>query len=274
MTTPTTHPEELLDARLDGRLSEAESAELDRHLAECERCRRRLEALRAVRGMLREALPDEAPPAGLEAAIAAALDQEDASAPATPRRRAAPRWLLPLAAALVVGVGAVVLWLGRTPPAPPPGIVDDAFAAYAGLATGELPEAVRASGAGLVEARWKADGEIDFPARVFDLKAMGIDLAGGDASNLGGHPAARTVYAGGGVRYVCWMLVGSLAELTPQAEVRRHGDFEFRIYRRGTTTLVFWQEGEVLCAFAGSGDPESVIALAFAKAMAPASGRT
>ena len=275
MTTPTTHPEELLDARLDGRLSDPERAELERHLAGCARCRRRLEALAEARRVVREELPDEAPAADLEARILAALDREDAGAPASgpaPARRSGPGWMLPLAAVLVIGVVAAAIWLGRSRPSPP-GMVDDAFTAYAGLAAGELPRELRATEADVVAARWRAGG-IGFPARVFDLGGMGIDLAGGDASELGGHPAARTVYAGGGGRFVCWMLVGSLAELPPPAEIRHHGDFEFHVYRRGTTTLVFWQEGRILCAFAGGGDPESVIALAFAKAMAPPAGRT
>jgi anti-sigma factor RsiW len=281
MTTPTTHPEELLDARLDGRLSDAERAELERHLAGCPRCRRRLEALAEARRLLRRELPDEAPPAGLEARVLAVLDREDAgasgSAPAPvaderAARRAGTGWLLPLAAVLVVGVVAAALWLGRGAPSGP-GLVDDAFTAYAGLAAGELPQELRASDPGVVAARWRAGG-IAFPARVFDLGGMGIDLAGGDASRLGGHPAARTVYAGGGGRFVCWMLRAGWAGLPPPAEIRHHGDFDFHVYRRGTTTLVLWQEGPILCAFAGAGDPESVIALAFAKAMAPPAGRT
>jgi hypothetical protein len=53
--------------------------------------------------------------------------------------------------------------------------------------------------------------------------------------------------------------------------LRSHRGFDFSIPRRGGRTVVLWREGDVVCALAARGDPESVVALAFAKAMAPAS---
>jgi hypothetical protein len=41
----------------------------------------------------------------------------------------------------------------------------------------------------------------------------------------------------------------------------------FLIYRRGALTLVFWQEGDVICVLASDIAPEAAVALAFAKAV-------
>ena len=60
MTNPM-HPEELISASLTGDLSDAERADLDRHLAGCARCRDLLSAMTADRqllaGLRRESAP-------------------------------------------------------------------------------------------------------------------------------------------------------------------------------------------------------------------------
>ncbi len=48
----------MLSARLDGTLSKKESRELEKHLAECEDCRKYLQLLETVKDGLREELPD------------------------------------------------------------------------------------------------------------------------------------------------------------------------------------------------------------------------
>ena len=45
------------------------------------------------------------------------------------------------------------------------------------------------------------------------------------------------------------------------------GGIRFRIYRSGGVTLVFWQEGSVVCVLAADGDPEQAIQRAYAKAV-------
>ncbi|HSM12694.1 MAG TPA: hypothetical protein VLA66_01380, partial [Thermoanaerobaculia bacterium] len=87
-------------------------------------------------------------------------------------------------------------------------------------------------------------------------------------------PAARSVYAGPMGRIVCWMFRAGEEDLPPPVEVRSERGFLFRVYRRGETTLVVWREGEVLCALAAAADPETVLGLAVAKAMAPPASGT
>jgi hypothetical protein len=104
------HVQERLSAYLDGELSTGDHAQVDAHLAGCEACARRLEALRAVDGAHRE-LPVRAPAGYFEAF------------PARLRRRLKPvpyehSWRLPTwtwavaAAALLAVVAPLVL---RTP---------------------------------------------------------------------------------------------------------------------------------------------------------------
>lgn len=298
MTTQSEHPSERLDAWLDGRLAPDEHRELDEHFAVCERCRTVRDVLLASRTALRTAVGDVATPVGLKQRIRDALDREDAleaadapESPAAvpaelpaaarpardtvarfPEPREPARWrrrmILPLAAA-VAAVLVTILWLwggaghGSDP-------VDAAFAEYRAIGTAELPATLRAADPQQVETRWQQAG-IRFAARVLDLGAMGIEVVGGDATRLAGQLAARSVYRGDAGTFLCWMFEGSTASMPPPAERRTDGGIDFLIYRQGDTTVVLWQEGELVCAFAGAGDPEAVIALAFAKAMVPRS---
>jgi len=300
------HVDDRLDDWLDGRLDDAGRREVEDHLGGCAECRGLRDALVAARAALRSALADVEPPAALAARIDAALDREDrrlraadrqpsarepgtvppsppgppappppaSEAPPAPpepptrQRRPQPaRVLLPLAAALALAV--IGLWLLAGPRPDAGDAVEAAFEQYASLAeSAALPSELAVVDAGELERRWRR-ADLDFPARVLDLSAMGIALAGGDVTRLAGAPAARALYRGDGILVACWMFRGEEEALSPPAAMRAHGGFEFRVYRRGAATLVVWREGAVLCALAGSGDPERVVALAFAKAMAP-----
>lgn len=270
MIAPPDHPEARLDAWLDGRLDATERRELEEHLASCARCRDQLAALEAVRSAVRDGLEQPPPPPGLEVRILDRLDREDAErrppTAAAPRWPAAGRWL-PIAAALAVAT--LLFFLLRGAPEPEPAdLVAAATRAHAELGA-SLPEGLAVADAAAVEARWRAGG-VDFPARVLDLGAMGIALAGGDVAALDGRAAARTVYRGDGGWLVCLMFRGAVDALPAADEVRARDGFRFHVFRRDGRTLVFWQEGAVVCALVGEGDSETVLGLAVAKAMAPA----
>jgi hypothetical protein len=63
------------------------------------------------------------------------------------------------------------------------------------------------------------------------------------------------------------MYEGHLASLPQPDDVRDHDGIRFQVYREGKLTLVFWQEGEVVCVLASDAEAESVIQLAYAKAV-------
>jgi anti-sigma factor RsiW len=108
MTQENGHPTVALQELLDERLAGSQRAEVESHVAECDRCRRELEVLRWTRQTLRDAATAEPLPATLEHELQGALDREDAGAgrPAPPAR---PAWLRPLAVAAVLAVVAVAL---------------------------------------------------------------------------------------------------------------------------------------------------------------------
>jgi hypothetical protein len=50
-------------------------------------------------------------------------------------------------------------------------------------------------------------------------------------------------------------------------ERRNHDGIVFLVYKRGATTAVFWQEGEIVCAAVSTLPTDDVVAIAFAKAI-------
>jgi anti-sigma factor RsiW len=266
------HIDALVDAWLDGDCSPEEAQQVEQHVVACPRCRRLVDALTATQVTLRAGHAEEEHPPGLEQGILDRLDAEDATGTVAtihsrPGSVSVGRWWL-VAASLAALVGA--LWVYQHRELPTPAVADlSTFihqASY-GLLEGPLAATVAASESATIEQRWQRAG-IAFPVRVLDLSAMGLDVVGGDAMTIAGVPMARSVYQGPDGRLVCWMMRLRMEALPEDFESRTHRDIEFRIYRRGSETLVFWEEGPVLCGLVAAGDPEAVIGLAFAKAMA------
>jgi hypothetical protein len=118
-----------------------------------------------------------------------------------------------------------------------------------------------------VEAFFRERG-IPFRTRVLDLGMMNYQIRGGRVHRLGGKPSAFFVYEGeGGKTLVCQMYPGRLEQLPSADEVRNHRGFRFQVYRQQSITVVFWQEGEVVCVLAGDFGEQEIVALAFEKAM-------
>jgi anti-sigma factor RsiW len=88
---------ELVTGFVDGELAAEAAAAVDAHLATCPDCRAQAEAERALRARLRS-LPGPKLPVGLEARVRSRVRRGALSA------RAATRWALPLAAALVAAL--------------------------------------------------------------------------------------------------------------------------------------------------------------------------
>ena len=259
----------LLDL-LDGRLGEVAAAALRQHIDSCGECRTALTQLEAGRGaaaLLRGTGPA---PADLAASVTRALDQADRRSQAVdtpaPVRPAASRRLMIWRAAIGIAAGAVLFlfWLWPTTE-PVRLVVRDARLA---TTSDELVE-IRTTDPAELERALNAP---DRPrVRVIDLGMMGFQVIGGRQHVLAGRPSALYVYQRqDGARLICQMFVGRLGELRFTPDVRRRGAFTFRVYADGDMTLVFWQEGDLLCVLAGLLPRELVVELAMAKAMAPA----
>lgn len=261
MTGQPTHFGEELQDLLDGRLAEPRRSEIAAHLVGCERCRRELDALRWIKTEMPKQLGEAASPPELMARVRASLD----AAGAADRRSFASRmprraWI---GAALAAAAALVLFARGRRT-SPVPVLVAADFGAYQ---TGVLQLDFESSDPKAIEAYFVRGG-IEFPSRVFDLGMMQYRLEGGRVHELDGRISALFAYTGPGeTTLLCQMYEGRVSELPATEDVRDHGGIRFYVHRSGNLTLVFWQEGDVVCVLTSSAPAETVVELAFAKAM-------
>ena len=114
MTFRGDHPDELISASLSGDLTDAERAELDAHLARCERCRATLAAFKAERRIL-AGLPTADPPRDLSARVRGGIESGRLGIPWWRR----PGGLVALgASAMTVAAVALALVVLNNQPAP------------------------------------------------------------------------------------------------------------------------------------------------------------
>jgi anti-sigma factor RsiW len=263
MTDSANHLGITLQDFLDGRLDAARRTEVQVHLEGCPQCRGQLEALRWVRDVALKQLPAEELPPALAARVAAALDDPDRRL-RPPGRTVVPQWRKWAGAGALVAAAALVLLLLPLRRADLPDAVAADFAEYS---NDRLALDLRNSDGEVIESLFAARG-IGFRTRVFDLRMMQYQLVGGRIHRLGDRPSALFAYRGPeGRDLVCQMYEGQLADLPRPNEVREHDGIRFQVYRVGGLTLVFWQEGNLVCVLASDAEPEAVIQLAFGKAV-------
>lgn len=258
------HPgDDEIQEALDHRLPAAGRLEVEAHLATCDECRGRWEALAWAKAQAASA-PRPAPPVDLAARIARALDEEDARRGVIDGRSQAwrlggrPLWIAVGLTALLL----VALVIARRPDVPLAVARD-----YAGLRSGALALDIHTADIHALEAHF-AKRQLPFPVRVLDLGMMRYRLVGGKVHAVRGRPSALLVYEGAdGHTLLCEMHPGSLTDLPPSGERHENGGIGFRVFRRGGVTLAFWPEGDVLCVLAGEGGSQTILPLAFAKAM-------
>ncbi len=256
MTEAQGHPADELQLLLDGRLDSEKRAAVEAHLANCAQCRRELDALRRVKTALRQDLPRHPVPPEVAARVSAALAAEAA------RRRFRRR---PVVIGVAVATAAaLVLLLVRGGQRD---LVEAAAQDFAGYGAATLGLDLETTEPQALE-RYFTDARVPFPTRVFDFGMMGYRLAGGRVHRLAGRTSALFAYENaGGERILCQMYRGEVGELPAPAEEREHNGIRFLIYRAGGLTLVFWQEGSVVCVLVAEGDAEAAIQLAYAKAV-------
>lgn len=265
----TAHPGDRLVDFVDGRLDAASADEIRAHLAACADCRAvetELRAAVAASAVLKD--EDIEMPADLLASVSRALDAETvrAAVPA-PVARIHPVIRAFVSAAAIAALVLLYLQVGTSRPASDlPTLVARDLAA---VGSRSLPFAVQAGDAATLERYFAASSGPR--VRVIDLAMMQIALEGATRHTLAGRPSGLYSYqTPSGARLVCQMYEGRLADLPPPEQVRDENGFHFQIYTRGGVTVVFWQEGDLVCVLASELPPGEVVALAVAKAMAPA----
>jgi hypothetical protein len=93
-------------------------------------------------------------------------------------------------------------------------------------------------------------------------------LEGGSVSSISGRDSALFAYRGADGRgLVCQMYPGSLGDLEETAPEQVINGIDFRVYERDELTLVFWEEGPIVCVLGAEEEPASALDLAVAKAV-------
>ena len=120
-----------------------------------------------------------------------------------------------------------------------------------------------------MEAFYATHG-VPFKVHVFDLRKMNYRLVGGRVQHLRDQPAALYVYHGPGNQVlICHMYLGTASELPAGSVERENRGIKFHVYQVKGVTMVFWQEGKVVCVLSSDMPVENVVQLAFAKAKPP-----
>lgn len=276
MSEGSNHPRAALQELIDDRLDAEARVAVEEHVAACDTCRRSIEILRWTKRTAARTFDSASVPASLEHRILAALDAEDRSrvrsetvmppAP-SPQSVSALRGRLfrPAAAIAALGLIALVAVLALLLHSPdlPSSVAKD----YRAYREGLLALDLSTGNPQVLEGHFVERG-LAFRTRVLDLGMMRYELVGGRVHRIGRHASALFVYKGPeGQVLVCQMYQGRLSSLPPAADVRQHGGLVFRVYERKGRTLVFWEEGQVVCVLTSDIPTEELVQLAFAKAM-------
>lgn len=256
------HLGDALQLLLDERLPSERRTAVEAHVRDCGRCQRELNALRRVRTVVREALPEHPVPPALSARVATALAEEAIGGAGRSRRQVGRRRLAAIGLSLAA-LALLTVVLAR------PGrqdFVEQAALDLARYRTARLALEIETGDPQVLE-RFFAQGRTPFAIRVFDFGMMGYRLTGGRVHQVAGRVSALFAYEGRDrTRLVCQMYQGALSELPPGADEREHDGIRFRIYRTAGLTVVFWQEGSLVCVLIADSDPEAAVELAYAKA--------
>jgi anti-sigma factor RsiW len=181
---------ELVTGYVDGALDATPAAEIEAHLATCQRCREQAEFERRARSLW-QALPQREPNAGFEDKLRRRLRAE---------RPARWRWALPLAA----GLAALVFW-GRS--AAPFVALELSLDHAKCFSRGTLPAKVWADDPERVN-RWFSERGTPLPP--VPASAGGLSLVGGRYCPLLDRQAAHLYYTSDGRHVSLYVLPGSL----------------------------------------------------------------
>jgi anti-sigma factor RsiW len=186
MTPPTTDPALLVHAYLDGELDPAHSLEIERQLAAVPTLAAERDRIEALRRLIGERLPREAPPPGLARRVEAAVGIRG-------MRRASshPSWRA-LAASVVLAalVGGGATWFVLRPG--PDATAEMVVASHMRALMAPQPTDVSSSDRHAVKPWF--NGRIPEAPRVVDLTDDGFPLVGGRIDVIGRVPVPTLVY--------------------------------------------------------------------------------
>lgn len=266
MTTPPRHFKEEIQAWLDQRLDAATCDEAERHLETCEECRREFEAVNWVKQRAIKKFAPTPAPAELRENILRSLRSAARPEVVETPRFVWPKWKLAFAtAAILVVLGALTLVLLPKRP----GLLDVVAGDFQNYQSKKLALELNTGDVKEMETFFTGHG-IQFNPRVFDLGMMNYRLVGGRVQPDRTGPAALFVYRGPDNQTLhCRMYAGNVATLPAGATTQENKGIQFHVYKQAGLTMVFWQEGAVVCVLSSDIPGADVVQLAFAKAMLP-----
>jgi anti-sigma factor RsiW len=231
--------DKLVHAYIDGELVGDDCVLLERHTAECERCRARVAFQSSFKGQVRARLRGRVvdPPDRLRRAILDGLDRADARGEGpVPRvwRRALPAG----AGVLVAAAGiAVFLGLGGRPSEAESAIVEDAIRGH----QKNLPMEVGGPDSDAISV-WM-QGKVPVPVRPPQLQATRAQLVGARVYHLRNRDVAQIVYRVGRSQMSVYVFDSSGWDLeAPQRQVvRRHP--VYLTEERGYTVALYEDRG-------------------------------
>jgi len=185
----------LLDAYLDGELSERERVTVREHLAGCADCSRELAALERASALAQEHLMHYEAPDVLKARIASAIAGERAGAGETPpaRARSWRPWLLVAAGVLIALVSAGLTYAIVRGGNRSQVLANAVLASHIrSLQPGHLTD-VQSTNEHNVKPWF--NGRVNLSPKVPPLDSAGFPLVGGRLDYLDGHTVAAVVYA-------------------------------------------------------------------------------
>ena len=263
-TSPKHFKDELQDL-LDNRLDAPMRAEVERHLESCMECQREFEALRWTKLFAAKQFAATEAPAELRQKISRALKAEAGAPEAMPPRRAQRLKPILAGAATLVALGILALILIPKQRHLPEVVARD----FRDCQTQKLTLELNTDDVKQMEAFFATHG-VPFNVQVSDLSKVNYRLAGGRVQYLRGKRAALYVYRGAGNQLlVCHMYIGRASKLPAGSVERENHGIKFHVYQVKGVSMVFWQEGKVVCVLSSDIPTENVVQLAFAKAKPP-----
>jgi len=194
MSPPTSpaDPVLLVHAYLDGELDPAHALEIERQLAADPALAAEHKRIVALRSLIQEKLPREAPPANLLRRIEAAIGVPQAPAPFASRLSSHPTWrALAASVLLALFLGSGSTWL-LLRPAPTGTTADLVLASHLRALMAPQPIDVASSDRHTVKPWF--NGRIPEAPRVVDLTNDGFALVGGRIDVIGRVPVPTLVY--------------------------------------------------------------------------------